>query len=307
MAAPASGGSEDAALYLQVAGVLLFGGACIILAMALARARTVVGESHVPAHLGRRMRRHLLAGFLVACSLRFAGLLAGIICCGTSAASLAEHQTQWLWQLVEYLPEAAFLSALSILALLWAQVHSTFTIAPLHTLTIGCITGNVMMYVFFAAIAVLTYVRKAVTLKVSAECLLSLFGFVLAVVLIYYGIMVLTETRRTARKKLPERQLPARTLTALIVCPLALITRVAVTLFWRDASGCADIVMCLVSEWLPAAVVIATVRPCERANPKIEERLLDVSTDDSSTLEEEAAPPAPPNPTEWKLIYPPPV
>uniref|UniRef100_A0A7S4QB03 THH1/TOM1/TOM3 domain-containing protein n=1 Tax=Alexandrium monilatum TaxID=311494 RepID=A0A7S4QB03_9DINO len=254
--------------WLEGLGVLLFGTAALLSAHFLACVGRPSAASASPANTGKRMRRRLLMWLAAASTARILSLIADLgLQEGVSSGVLDDWepaQQRWLGDLVALLPALVFLSAFSLVVLFWAQLHYTVTIVPLPLLDCQFLCINVACYVLVAAIAVGTLLLRAYgRLWTYLTFVLGLLNAAAALSFLYYGLMVVLELRGTSRERLPELRLSERVVALLVVCPAALLLRGGCYLAWglslARPSRPADLLLCLLGEWLPSMTALAVL------------------------------------------------
>ncbi|CAJ1340835.1 unnamed protein product [Effrenium voratum] len=219
--------------------------------------------------LGQRMRRLLAMGMAVASACRCLSLLAEI---GNKEGELeflqqlGHRQVQWLWDLISLFPAVVFMSAFSIIASFWAQLHYIVSVVSLPLLDCFVVWLNIACYFLVLAVAVGTYLLCAYEhLRAYLSCIIGFLYATLAWSLLYYGIMIMSQLgdalRRGHSAKLPF----LRVALVSVVCPLMLLIRAACMLCWgcsmAPPSTSVDLVLCLFSEWLPAVIILLVIIP----------------------------------------------
>mmetsp|Transcript_101419 Transcript_101419/g.295508 ORF Transcript_101419/g.295508 Transcript_101419/m.295508 type:complete len:337 (-) Transcript_101419:183-1193(-) len=316
--APYAAGDDDHAPWLEGLGVPLFGGVALLCARFLACVGRPSPASASPVNTGMRMRRRLVVWLLAASAVRSLSLAAELALREGASSGLLDRwepsQRRWLGDLVALLPALLFLSAFSMVVLVWAQLHYTTTIVslPLGDCLFVCI--NVACYLLVAVIAACTFLLRAYGhLWIYVTCIVGFLNMLVALSFLYYGLMVVLELRETSRRRSPGRRLTERVVVLLVVCPAALLLRGGCYLAWglslAEPSRLADLLLCFASEWLPAMAALAVLNPLKKVvSPISPSDTLHDSTDSEPLLHEDATPPpqnfAGASGMTWKQLYP---
>lgn len=231
---------------------------------------------------------------------------------------LSTDQLRWLTDLIQLLPCMAFLSAFSIVVLFWAQLHYTATIVPLPLLDCLVVCINIVSYLTVMTMAASTFLLGAYArLRVYMGCFIGILDASVALLLMYYGVLVALELAESARKRQPGKWLTARLVVISSLCPLGLLVGGGCSLCWsfwpQMRSELASPLWSITSEWLPAVSVLLVLSP---AGGQVSSGLrsptdsLDDSTDSEAPLLSESGISASRMPAgapgeNWKQLYPP--
>eukprot|EP00930_Biecheleria_cincta_P032476 TRINITY_DN22539_c0_g1_i1.p1 TRINITY_DN22539_c0_g1~~TRINITY_DN22539_c0_g1_i1.p1 ORF type:complete len:334 (+),score=58.71 TRINITY_DN22539_c0_g1_i1:23-1024(+) len=306
--------------YVQEAVLGLFTLASILALRLIVKSRMQSSWQASPASTGMRMRRLLAWGLLLASLSRCLSLIVEMtIQDGRFDACLQElspDQLRWLTDLIQLLPCMAFLSAFSIVVLFWAQLHYTATIVPLPLLDCLVVCINIVSYLMVMTMAASTFWLGAYArLRIYMGCFIGVLDASIAMLLMYYGVIVALELAESARKRQPGKWLTARVVVISALCPLGLLAGAGCSLsssFW-PRSELASPLWSVMSEWLPAVSVLLVLSP---ATGQVSSGLrsptdsLDDSTDSEAPLLSDSGiatsrTPAGAPGENWKQLYPP--
>lgn len=323
---------------LDAVDVLLLQVSCVAFALtgllavlALLRVSQAGCSGDSPVAVGARMRRRLAFGLLGASVLRVISYVVRLMLgngLGSPGVGLDAPTLRWALELLELLPCFVFLSSFTVVGLFCVQLHYTVTMVPVHMLDCAFVFANVFAYLLLGVISVCTTVWKLSGLfRAYVSCFVGLLNVVVALLLLYFGLMAAFEVQETSRKKLPAHYLHQRLALLSVLCPGALLARGVFLLAWsaslRRPSRLFSLALCLVGEWLPAMAALVTIgirsrpgaRPTAVAADSSDARSQRANTEDSTDSEspllqnDEQTIAAPPRlagapGSAWKQLYP---
>jgi len=219
---------------------------------------------------GIRMRRKLAVGMLLASLARCLALAVRVMELQGSDVpilrSMHGAELRWAEDMILLLPDALFLSSFAIVLLFWAQLHYTTTMVVVPLLDCLFLAVNASFFLLLAGVAVCTFFLHAYDhLRSYVICIIGIMNLVVAFAFVYYSATVMSDLSETARKRLPERRHFPRMLSLSVVLPVGLVLRGVCYLVWDLPLGSptllSDLLLCMLSEWLPAVVSLVVLGP----------------------------------------------
>lgn len=310
------GGEGSVGLVLEGSSLLLFvlTGFCASWALVALSCLRLPGSLAV--NFGVKMRRLLVIGLLFASVARCIAI-ATVFSLQRGLFSWREDLEpkllKWVEDLLWLVPSVFYLSAFSLVGLLWAQVHYIASMSPPPHLHCGVLLANAGVYLVLVALAVGTFCLPSLRVQLRG-CLLVLVGavnIVVAFFISYYGFQVWNQLADTAKKRLPENRISFRILALSAGCPLLLLACGIYDIGYEVTNGhpklFVDVGMCVVGEWMPSVVALCVLNPLQQSGENPVDLLGDSTDSEHPLLQDDATSPQmslSDQGVTWKQLYP---
>lgn len=295
-------------------------GSSVVVAAAACLLRTARPTGSVFTTVGGHARRSIVLAVFVASLSRIISMAAVLALQSNKLTWVRRSmhldlvQVEWMVDVLILTPSLLYISAFSWVVLLWAKAHATAKMMHLKLadcffffITVGC-------YFVVAAFAAATFLLRVYgQFWIYVSCMIALLDVSVGLAIFAYGVMLVLELARTARKRHPGPQILWRAVILSVAFPLLLVacgsSEIARNAEAAEPSLLLTLIRFLAAEWLPSVIVLMVLCGCWRTTVASEQVSLDSSTD-SEAMDDLLLPRIrdPPKVShtdvKWKQLYP---